>query len=421
MKTKLLAATVVLTSIVTQTQAQVITDTVSMNAGYSTQKWYSLQNDEQGVAQAKDNWDIAFEITGYTASILANTQKANFILYKAPYSISNYATIDTAGINNWEHLYNSDTTWAIGAFNKGANANNGSDLGWGVYDLNTHIITGDSCYVIKLSNTSYKKIKIENLAGGIYTFSYADINGANANTATIDKTTYSGKNFAYYNLTSNTAMDREPAASTWDLTFTKYTTFIPSPYGVTGVVSNKGVTVAQANDVVSPATYNNYAAHTPETAINTIGYDFKYFNLSANAWQLSTDTVYFVKSRQGDIWKLRFTGFGGSSNGNFIFSKEKLTSVSINDINNNTVAKLSVYPNPSLGNQTNVIYSIEQAANVANITVYNTAGVQLHSSQLSTVAGMYNYQLNTTNYIEGIYIIKLYVDGKVITQQFIKQ
>lgn len=50
-------------------KAQTIIDTVSVGAGYANQKWYSLQNDEQGTTQSKDNWDIAFEITGYSASI----------------------------------------------------------------------------------------------------------------------------------------------------------------------------------------------------------------------------------------------------------------------------------------------------------------------------------------------------------------
>ena len=85
-------------------KSQTVIDTVSVGAGYSNQKWYSLQNDELGT-QSKDNWDIAFEISGYTASILANVQKTNFAVYRAPYSVSQYATVDTAGISVWPMLY----------------------------------------------------------------------------------------------------------------------------------------------------------------------------------------------------------------------------------------------------------------------------------------------------------------------------
>ncbi|MBL7937073.1 MAG: hypothetical protein JNM51_14795, partial [Bacteroidia bacterium] len=306
------------------TNAQTIIDTVSVGAGYSNQKWYSLQNDEQGT-QPKDNWDIAFEISGYSASILANVQKTNFAVYKTPYSVAQYATLDTTGINTWPLLYNSDTTWTVGAFNKGAISSNPNDLGWGVYNSSNHIITGDSCYVIKLSSTSYKKIKINDLNGGIYSFDYANIDGTSAQSQSITKSNYTGKNFAYFDLTNNVAVDREPISANWDLTFVKYISFVPTPYGVTGVLSNKGVTVAQADNVNAPVTYNSWYAHTFNTAINTIGYDWKEINMTTFAWDIKLDTVYFVKAKTGDIWKLRFTKFSGSSTGNFIFSKEKLS------------------------------------------------------------------------------------------------
>lgn len=194
------------------------------------------------------------------------------------------------------------------------------------------------------------------MSGGIYSFSYADINGTNPQSQTINKTTYTGKNFAYFNMTTNTAIDREPVSSSWDLTFVKYTSFIPTAYGVTGVLNNKGVTVAQADNVLNPAIYSNWNTHSQITAINTIGYDWKYFDLGTSSWKLSLDTVYFVKSKVGDIWKLRFTGFSGSTTGNFILSKEKLSSVGINELNGDKIASLSVYPNPSTQDVVNVIY-----------------------------------------------------------------
>lgn len=401
--------------------AQIIIDTVSVGANYANQTWYSLENDNQGTTQSKDNWDIAFEITGFTASILANNQKTNFIVYKAPYNVANYATLDTAGINAWPNLYNRDTTWAVGAFNTGANPSNPFDLGWGTYDVNTHIITGDSCYVIKLSATSYKKIKFDNLAGGIYTATYADINGANSQTISIHKTSYTGKNFAYVNMTTNTAIDREPVSANWDLTFVKYTSFVPTPYGVTGVLSNKGVTVAQADNVASPATYMNWNAHTQATAINTIGYDWKEINMSTFLWDIKNDTVYFVKSKVGDIWKMRFTKFTGTGTGNFIFSKEKLSTVSINDLASNKKATLSFYPNPTTQSDVTIIYDLLQNANYSSLTVTDVSGKTVINEQLNTQQGFYSHTLNTGALTNGMYFINLFVDGKQTTQKLIKQ
>lgn len=396
-----------------------IIDTVSTGAGYANQKWYSLQNDEQGTLQTKDNWDIAFEITGYSASILANTQKANFMVYKTPYSIANFNTIDTTGINNWKPLYNSDTTWAIGAFNKGGVFANPNYLGWGVYDMNTHIISGDSCYVIKLSTSSFKKFKIDNLSGGVYNCTYADINGANTQTIAINKSNYTGKNFAYYNLTTNTAIDREPISANWDLTFVKYTTFIPTPYGVTGILNNKGVTVAQADNVLNSTTYSNWSAHPQKTTINTIGYDWKGF--TGSTYIVTQDTVYFVKPKQGDIWKLSFTGFGGSSNGNYILSKQKLSSIGIYELNNTKIASLTMYPNPTTQDVVNIIYDVQTKSNQVTLNVYDITGKEIYSSELNSTQGLYNYIINTANYTKGIYIINLNVDGKVASQKLIKE
>ena len=403
-------------------KAQVVIDTVSVGAGYSNQKWYSLQNDEQGT-QAKDNWDIAFEISGYAASILGNVQKANFAVYKAPYSVAQYSTVDTAGISTWPLLYNSDTTWTVGAFNRGAISSNPNDLGWGVYNSSTHIITGDSCFVIKLSATSFKKIKVIDLNGGVYNFEYSNIDGTNPQVQSITKSNYTGKNFAYFDLTNNVAVDREPVSANWDLTFVKYISFVPpsgTPYGVTGVLSNKGVTVAQADNVTSPATYNSWTAHTFNTAINTIGYDWKEINMSTFAWDIKMDTVYFVKSKIGDIWKLRFTKFTGSSSGNFILSKEKLSSVGLQDLKGN-VSQVSLYPNPSTGNTTTLLFATETELSNVSISIIDMAGRVVSTEQTSVKTGLKKVELNTGSLNSGVYFIQLNAGTNTTTQKLIKQ
>lgn len=402
------------------TQAQVIIDTISVGAGYGNQKWYSLQNDEQAT-QSKDNWDIGFEITGFAGSILANTQKANFAVYKTPYSAANYSTLDTTGISTWPMLNNSDQTWDVGAFNRGANPSNSNDLGWGLYDVNTHIIIGDSCYVIKLSSTSFKKLKFVNLSGGIYNFEYANIDNSNSQAATINKSNYTGKNFAYYDMTANVAIDREPASSSWDLTFGRYTAFIPTPYPVVGVMTNKGVKVAQADNVASPATYNNWSAHTLNTNITEIGHDWKYFNLSGNAWWLSQDTIYFVKDKPNNIWKVRFTGFGGSTNGNFILSKEKLSTVGVADVEGNIISKFTIYPNPSSENNATLLFSTQNETAKVFVSIIDLNGKLLSSQNISTTEGLNKHTLNTSDLKSGIYFIQLNAGSYKTIQKLIIQ
>lgn len=414
MKKLLLTSACILALIASK--AQVVIDTVSLGASYTNQKWYSLQNDEQGSAP-KNNWDIAFDVSGFGTSIHINSIIGTMLWTYPSADTSGWATLDTAGINSWTPKYNSDTTWSIGAFDKGAVTSNPNDVGWGIYNSITHVITGDSLFVIKLSSGAYKKLWIKNVAGGGYNFQYADLNGTNLQTQFLLKSTYTGKNFSYFSLQTNTALNREPVASAnWDLLFTQYTAFIPTPYTVAGVLSNKGVKVAQADNVSNPSTYNNWSAHSFITPINEIGYDWKVF---AGTWQLVQDTVYFVQSKAGDIWKLRFTGFGGSGNGNYIFSKEKLSSVGITEINGNPSASISLYPNPTNGENVTLVYNFEKTFSKAVYTLYDLSGRIIQSKNLNSNSGFYSHTINTSGLNVGLYIVSVTIDQKTIQQKLI--
>lgn len=398
-------------------KAQVVIDTVSLGAGYANQIWYSLQNDEQGSAP-KNNWDIAFDVSEFGSSIHINSVIGT-MLWKYPTAdTSGWSTLDTTGLSTWPKLYNSDTSWSVGAFDIGKVTTNPFDLGWGIYNPITHIVTGDSLFVIKLANGSYKKLWIEALANGAYTFKYADINGANLQNASLLKATYTGKNFAYYSLQTNTALDREPLSADWDLTFTHYTTFIPSAYTVAGILNNKGIATAHVEPIANPNTYTNWSSQTFNTAINEIGYDWKTFTSS---WEVDDSLVYFVKTSAGDIWKIIPIGFGGSANGNYIFSKEKLSTVGINNITENTQAVISIYPNPSSGGNATVIYNFENLVSSAVLNVYDLSGKNIYSEKLNNNIGLHTYNLNTSIFNSGMYIVTVEFEGNRIQQKLIIQ
>jgi hypothetical protein len=400
------------------------TVSVSVGAGYQNQTWYSLQNGVQAT-QAKDNWDLGFEITGYSASIIANTQKPNFVLYKAPFSVLQWNGLDTTGISTWKPLYNSDSSWALGALNTTANLSNQFDLGWGLYDLNTHFVVGDSCYVLKLSTTGYKKLMIDNLANGAYNFTFADLDGSNEQQATIAKSAYTGKNFAYFNLTENKALDREPSTTAWDLTFTRYTAMLSSggttiPYPVVGILQNKGVTVAQANNVTDVATYNAYTSHTFATAINEIGSDWKGFDLNSNQWLIVRDTCYFVKDKSNKIWKLLFTGFSGSATGDFRFTKEALTTTAIVDHHGVETARFAVYPNPAVGDQLEVLFGAEVLNAALEASIVDMNGTIHAMKQISLTAGLSRLQMDVSALQPGVYCVAVKTNHETFVQKFVK-
>lgn len=395
--------------------AQVVSDTVYTGAGYASQVWYSLENDNQG-SSPKGNWDIAFDATGFGTSIYVNTVGGTVLWHYPKGDTAKWASVDTSGITGWTKVYNSDTSWSLGAFDRGMVLSNPYDLGWGEYNGTTHIVTGDSLYIIKLSNGVYKKLWIESLNGGIYYFKYADLDGGNLQMATVTKSFYAGKNFAYYSLQSNSALDREPLSANWDLVFGQYNTFIPTPYVVTGILHNKGVKVAQAKPVADPAAYTNWSAHTFNTAINEIGYDWKVFS---GSFVIEDSLVYFVKTKGGDIWKLIPTGFGGSATGAYMFSKEKLKVSKVKNTSGAASATLSLYPNPSEGSVVSLVYDFNQKVTHARVIVQDLKGRQVYADKLDNAAGLKIYSLNTAQMNRGIYLVTLSFDGGNIQQKLV--
>lgn len=384
--------------------ATVITDTVSTGPSYSKQVWYSLANDEQG-SISKDNWDVAFQIYGYSASILANTQKSNFAIYQSPFAVSEWATVDTAGLSTWTALHNSSETWDLGALN--TNPNNNEDLGWGVYDMGTHIISGDSIYIVKLANGEWKKFKVDQLASGKYYFSWANLDGTNPNNDSIAKSNYTGKNFAYYSLENSTALDREPASNSWDFTFTKYiaTLYVPlpTPYAVTGLLQNRTVQAVKAYPVdETTVTHSNY---TFESNISTIGYDWKSLNNVTFQYEIADSTVYFVKRSNGEVWKVVFKGFGGSANGNYIFTKE-LVHTAPTDIEEVAgIQSLSIFPNPAK-TQFNLVYNSNETQ-TATVQILDMSGRIVLQDNILLQSGLNQQTISTANLQQGMYLVLL--------------
>lgn len=393
--------------------AQIITDTVSMGNQYANQKWYSLLNDEQGSAP-KNNWDIAFECAPYGSSILINSVIGTKLWLFTSGDTALWSTLDTTGmVASWPMRYNSDTSWSLGAFSQPQMSQ--YDQGWGVYNPVTHYVDGDSLYVIKLSNNSYRKIWIKQLASGTFTFRYASLDNSGDTTVQILKSDFTGKVFGYYSIQNNAQLDREPLASSWDLLFTQYTAFIPNPYGVTGVLANNGILVAQAYPIdVTTAQWTDY---TSVTAINEIGYDWKTFNTQTFQYEIADSLVYFVQDLSGNMWKVIFTGFGGSTTGNFIFTKEQVGTATVND--DGHTQSLALYPNPvSEGNFT-VITSLGQSETGTVTTTDATGRIVLTESLQGN--GLQQTTINTEGWTSGIYFVTVVSDGISLTQKLIVQ
>lgn len=425
MKKQLLFAAAI-TCVALNSTAQVATDTVIMGSGYANQIWYSLPDDEQG-SQAKNNWDLAFRTSGTMgSSIMVNHSNGGTLWVYPKADKSGWASADTSGLNTWTPQYNSETEWT-GALGNYVNSSDPFDLGWGVYDMGTHYVLGDSLYIIKTQSGSFKKLIIDRLASGTYTFTYANLNGTDSTTSTLSKSAYGSKNFGYFNLNTKTSVDREPATDKWDLVFGQYSTgdyasMGMAGYTVTGVLVNDTIQVAKAKvDPSVRASYNAYSTHSFSQSINGIGYNWKTYDGATMSYKLNDSSIYFVRRNNGDIWKLIMTGFAGST-GSSMFSKEKIfTATSINEQQFNTTTVV-ISPNPaSYGQQVNVVYYLETKASTAVLQVYDLTGRIMLTKKIEQSAGLHTEALSTEHLVSGSYLLSIQTDASRITQNFIVQ
>lgn len=392
----------------TSLKAQSVNDSTSMNAFYSDQVFYSLANGEVAIVD-NNNWELGFATYGNGAAgsaIILN--EATTTLWAYPGDTSEWNTFDTTGFASWERLLNTDTSWTNGAFNKNRGAISMFDMGWGVLNpMNNYWTFGDSLYLVKLSDNSFRKLWILSLKSGTWEFKYADVDGSNEQTFSIVKSNYPNRNFVYHSMLTNTTIDREPDNTTWDIMFAKHTDYISyaGQYAsVTSVFNNRYVWSAKSHEADYNAASN---ALTPQTNLNqnitNIGREWKKYS-SATGWTVFDSIAYFVYDNDSvNFYRIVFTGFGGMMSGKTYFNKELLQNVAVNDYEQKV--KMSIYPNPSNGNVTMLIDYPQK--DELTIEVLNLSGKMVYSETSSLSVGVNQKFLNLNNLSSGIYILNV--------------
>lgn len=350
-------------------------DSVQMGPLYANDIYYSF---EDGVVASvsRTNWDIGFYTTVWTATIITNGA-AGVTLYTYPTSdTAGWNSLDTAGLAGWPVLYDNEDDWNDGAFNRTQTGH--PDYGWGKYNPISHDVVGDSLYILKTVNGTYKKLWIQrkNSSNNRYYLREANLDGSDDHVVELNINPYAAKNFIYYAFSSDSFVEREPDTSTWDVLFTKYMAIQPdgTPYPVVGVLNNFEV-YANKFYPVGPD-YNDYGAMPFDSTKSPIGWEWKTFDMGSFTWTVSDSTAFFVHTRKGNIYKLVFTKFEGSSTGNIVFTKESLTSGVFDQV---AEAQALVYPNP-VKDQMTVNFGKELNVD-ANISIFDITGRLVFSTE----------------------------------------
>lgn len=388
---------------------------VSNAASYAKQAYYQLANGTSTTIY-NDAWDLAFTAFGQAdAGVLVNESSSSSMsnpqpsleLYLAP--TSDFSVV-LNGNDLTERLYNPDKIWTEGAFNTPKIASNPFDIGWGVYNMNTHVVEGNRVFAIKLRNGDFRKCMVEKMEAGVYTLKVAMLDNSSPQTFTFDKANANGANFLYFSFTSGIVTS---IPTTWDLVFQRYTIdlFDPGsntyiPYNVLGVLHNNGIKAAKASGV-NPATVS-FNAYTDSLSsdIDRIGHDWKAF--TGSSWEIPADLAYFVKTTDNYVYKIVFIDFEGSATG--ITTLERTNLGVLSSLSGPPAqASYLVYPSVVEKGKLNIVWESQDRA-ALTVSLVNLNGQVVFTQALNQQADFEAFELQLPALAAGMYKVLLHTD-----------
>lgn len=392
-----------------------VTDQVSTGAGYGKFHYYKL-SDGSKQQVANDAWDLAFSNLGpLDAGIFVNESTSSSMGQPVP-GVDAYQTyysdfseaIDPTTLTSDFLIFNPETSWKEGAFNSIKDPTNPIDYGWGVLNTQNNKVEGAWVFVLKLRNGQYRKIFFESYDGQQYKFKAANLDGTNEQSYTVSKTLGNGSPVVYFSFAN-----ANPVTPTnWDFVFCRYITPLFDgtgyiPYNVTGILTSDGVLTAQTSGVDPlTANYEDYL-DSLDSRLDVIGHDWKFFE--STGWIVYLDRAYFVKTRTGELYKLFFTQFGGSTTGTASFEKTYLTTLSAAEDLPSNVLDVSVYPNP-VADHLNIAFTAKAPAH-AVLALFDAQGKTAWTGQASVQGGLNVLEASLPELPKGLYQLNVQMEG----------
>lgn len=272
----------------------VVTNSFEMGTDYKKQAFFDLNTNSFVSENIKTSWDLGFECSENGSQIILNS--ANFMFAGKVSNNTFNSVTDTIGIE-WHcdvPSGNLDST-AIGDWQ-----NND-----GVYIINR----GSDHLGI---SRGFCKIEFQATTSTSYTFRIANLDGTLEEQVTINKN--DDFNYIPFSIDNRTPVSIEPNKEDWDLQFTQYThifTELDEEYLVVGVLTNRNnVQVTKIYDKdYADISFEDIGNYSFSSAINVIGYDWKFFNFSTSNYTININQNYIVKTTEDIYYKIHFIDF----------------------------------------------------------------------------------------------------------------
>jgi len=287
-------------------RGNVLVDTIAMTSSYLYQVYFRLDSGLVMATDKRTDSDLGFECSAEGFHIILNTAD---LMRIADMGVRTFGeAVDTAGVH-WKFDKSDGNPDSI-ATGRWFNVS-GTDT-----VSNGHVWALDLGRDTAGISLGMRQLIFDSLKHGTYYFRTAEIKGGNIKPGSVNKDPT--VNYLYFGIREgNKVMPLEPPKNKYDLVFTQYTTLLYTdqgaayPYLVTGVLSNPDGLMVAADTVNVFSSIDLALARTLNYSIaeDVIGYDWKTYSFSADAYTVRTNLSYVIRNSQGYYYKLRFISF----------------------------------------------------------------------------------------------------------------
>jgi hypothetical protein len=274
----------------------VLTAQVQMGSDYREVIYYNLVSNSIVKQHLKTDWDLGFETGADGWHVILNSAKA----MSASLSYERWLK----NINN-----DNDAEWM-----NDVPSGNLDSTAIGDWKNDPQVFLIDRGYGISGNAIGIMKIRVEEMETG-YRLHFADI--ASSDSSALDITKDDAVNFVCASLEGTGSIaDIEPNKQDWHIKFTQYThVFVEEgeviPYTVTGALLNPYQMhgLLQTEVPFDGVDLDLASSFMYSSAINVIGYDWKYYDFELASYTVHPEMVYLLRNSDGIYWKLHFIDF----------------------------------------------------------------------------------------------------------------
>ncbi len=276
---------------------------------YDNQIWFNLQSKSVVSHNSFSDWDLGFESTGTGHHIILNTSRFMHA--------GNTKSTDFNGItsNVCDTMIYDDSA---GDLSKTAIGN------WADFTDPANPVFPKNVYIIDLGTDNngfslgFRKVVFDHFENNIYFVHFSNMDGSDEHSFQIPVD--NKRRFTLFSFNNGgSTLPIQPADSDWDLCFTQYSTIlfdnnnVATPYLVRGVYLNTLGTMAVADTInsyfgISASDIKNYTLSSSQDAIGYLWKDYK-----NDSYKINPKIFYIIKDQSGEYYKLKFTGFYGTS------------------------------------------------------------------------------------------------------------